>query len=364
MLIYAQYNCIFLQYLYNILIIIVSSCPIIIEQPSFTISQLSVAARAYFNLGISNSTRKAYTAGIRKYIAFCFEINQPPIPVCEDTLMLFVTYLAQQNLSYATIQVYLSAVRYSGIKSAKSTTLRTPRLNYILKGIRKESAVNHQPRERRPITFPIMKRLHMVLSQHPGNYNNTMIWAACCLAYFGLLRVSEFTTSSPDHFDSTTDLLLSDVALDSRESPTTVQITLKKAKNDQFRKGHAIYLGKTTHAVCPVDALVQYLAIRGGIPGPLFLLDNNQSLTRASFSSALKKAFQELHMDHQQFNTHSFRIGAATSAKRAGVSDSHLKAMGRWKSDAYLKYVQLSPKDLAMLSNSLASSERDTTTAR
>ena len=100
----------------------------------------------------------------------------------------------------------------------------------------------------------------MVLSQHVGNYNNIMIWAACCLTYFGLLRVSEFTTPSPDRFDPTTDLLLSDVVVDSRNSPTTVQITLKKAKNDQFRKGHTIYLGNTTHTICPVDALVQYLA--------------------------------------------------------------------------------------------------------
>ena len=108
------------------------------------ISQLSVAAQAYIwkYLGISNTIRKAYIAGICKYTAFCFKINQPLIPVCfkinqplipvcEDTLRLFVTCLAQQNLSYATIQVYLSAVRYSSITSAKTTTLRTPRLNYI-----------------------------------------------------------------------------------------------------------------------------------------------------------------------------------------------------------------------------------------
>ena len=109
-----------------------------------------------------------------------------------------------------------------------------------------------------------MEHLRIVLSKHPGNYKDIMIWVACCLAYFGLLRVSEFTTSSPDHFNSSTDLLLSDVALDNRASLTTIQITLKQSKNDQFRAGTTICLGKTTCAICPVDALVQYLAIRGG----------------------------------------------------------------------------------------------------
>ena len=60
-------------------------------------------------------------------------------------------------------------------------------------------------------------------------------------------------------------------------------------------------------------------------------------------------------MDPSQFNTHSFRIGADTSAKQADVSDSHLRVLGRWNSDAYLKYVRLSPQDLAGLSKSLAS---------
>ena len=163
------------------------------------ISQLSAAAQAYFNLGISAATRKAYAVGLRKYITFCKEINQQPIPFCEeDTLLLFAIHLAQQKLSYATIQMYLSAVRYSHITTRGSTTQRTPKLNYVLKGIRKTCAINHQPGERLPITFSIMERLHTVLPRHPGNYKDIMIWAACSLAYFGLLRVSEFTTSSPD----------------------------------------------------------------------------------------------------------------------------------------------------------------------
>ena len=63
-------------------------------------------------------------------------------------------------------------------------------------------------------------------------------------------------------------------------------------------------------------------------------------------------------MDHCQFNTHSFRTGAATTAKHVGVSNLHLKALGRWRSDSYLKYVCVCVllKDLARLSKSLGSS--------
>ena len=120
------------------------------------------------------------------------------------------------------------------------------------------------------LCFQLWHALHAVFSMHPGNYRDVMIWAACYLPYFGLLRVSEFTTSSPNHFNPSTDLLLSDVALDNRASLSLAQITLKQSKGDQFRKGAQIYLGRTSHVVCPVHALVQYLARWGGTPGPLF----------------------------------------------------------------------------------------------
>ena len=105
---------------------------------------------------------------------------------------------------------------------------------------------------------------------------------------------------------------------------------------------------------------MKYLVRRGGTPGPLFVWPNNKALTKASFSSAINKAFQKLHMDPHDFNTHSFRIGDATSAKQAGMSDSHLKALGRWRSDAYLCYIRLSPQDQAESLAVTWSSKQDT----
>ena len=46
------------------------------------------------------------------------------------------------------------------------------------------------------------------------------------------------------------------------------------------------------------------------------------------------------NIDMSQYCGHSFRIGAATTAARAGVEDSLIKTMGRWESVAYLRYTQ------------------------
>ena len=182
-------------------------------------------------------------------------------------------------------------------------------------------ALIHSPKEWQPITFPIMERIHFLLSSHVDNYYNLMIWATCCTAYFGLLRVSKFTASSRNHSNLFTDLLLSDIAIDSHVSPQVIRITLKQSKTDQYRQGTHINLGRTSHPVCPVKALIHYLDRRGGRPGSLFMLPNNQLLTRATFSAALNGIFQKLNIYPHNFNTHTFRISAATSARQAVISD-------------------------------------------
>ena len=56
-----------------------------------------------------------------------------------------------------------------------------------LKSIKRERARTAPPPARLPTTVDIMKKIKEVLLQHAAEYDNILLWAACCLAFFGFL---------------------------------------------------------------------------------------------------------------------------------------------------------------------------------
>ena len=104
----------------------------------------------------------------------------------------------------------------------------------------------------------------------------------------------------------------------------------------------------------PHLSVLPYLAARGNRAGPLFITEDGRALTRQTFSVMLDSVLEKLHLDTRSFNTHSFRIGAATTAAMAHIPDSQIMMLGRWKSDAYQRYIKTPPQVLANLSKLLA----------
>ena len=179
-----------------------------------------------------------------------------------------------------------------------------------------------------------------------------------CL-FFGFLRVSEFTIPSQEQYDQSCHLSLGGVSLDNRDTPRLLRIHIKQSKTDPFRRGVEIYLGATDDSICPLKGILPYLALRGRRDGPLFIFSDGKGLTRQLFSSMLANFFlRELNMDAKCYNTHSFRIGAATSAKMANIPDTYIKMLGRWRSDTYQQYIKTPPEELAKLSKHLTSGYR------
>ena len=212
----------------------------------------------------------------------------------------------------------------------------------------RESKPAHAQNE---FVFPLLQKLCNKFTQsYPGHL--VSIGVPCCgqPTFFGFLRVGEMTVPSLDAYDPSVHLSLGDVALDSRTAPTIVWLTIKQSKTDPFRKGAKLCLGRTESAVCPIKALLSYLAIWKTAPGPLFISENGVPLTRAHFKTLLSATLKKAGLDDSKYNTHSFRIGAATSAKAVGISDMHIQLLGRWKSSAFQGYIKTPTHILTELS--------------
>ena len=170
----------------------------------------------------------------------------------------------------------------------------------------------------------MLRKIRHLLSKRTSSYANTTLWAMCCLALFGFLRVSEFTIPTEGSYDSSHHLSLDDIAVDNRKKPRLLQLFLEQSKTDQFRQGVKIYVGATDSTICPVKAVLSYLAKRNSQPGPLFITKEGKAWTLTMFRTAFKSLLTELKLDKQCYDTHSFRIGAATSASLANMSDTHI----------------------------------------
>ena len=133
-----------------------------------------------------------------------------------------------------------------------------------------------------------------------------------------------------------------------------LRVHLQQSKSDPFRHGVDIYLGRTDSTLCPVAAILAYVATRPAVPGPFFMYRDGSPLTRDKLVTAVRKALTKAGLDHSGYSGHSFRIGAATSAARAGLSDSLIKMLGRWESAAYQRYIQTPRGSLAAVSSQLA----------
>ena len=149
-------------------------------------------AAQFLTDGLATTTRATYATGQQRFAAFCQTIHAYPVPASEHTLILFATHLATSNIAHTTIKVYISAIRHMHVSAglhAEFNSQLTPRLQLTLKGIQRNQATSHPPRVRLPITLQIMQSINDLLTNQPLSYTNILIWAACCLAFFGFLRV-------------------------------------------------------------------------------------------------------------------------------------------------------------------------------
>ena len=307
---------------------------------SISESMLTNEASRLMNTGHRESTSKVYQTAKNSYIHYCKQYMYTPLPLKEDVMLKYVSYLSLKHLSSATVKVYCSGIRsFSIIQGFGLPSQEFHRLKLAIRSLDINTYVSNK---KLPITLEI---LHKLIPHMSNSYNDIMLWAAMTLAHFGLLRSSEFTINTV--YDPNVHLSWSDLSFHvSDDQIEYIKIHIKRSKTDHLNKGVYICIGCSKTQVCAYCAIRSYHSLhirtfnKVRDPKPLLTFHNGVYLSRTLLITNLKMYLALAGIDPQQYSSHSFRIGGATSAAAAGLADWEIKILGRWTSDTYQRYIR------------------------
>ena len=253
-------------------------------------------------------------------------------------------------MSHKRINQHIAAVKYfTHIQGHDLDINSCQRLYRLMRGIKRAQGSRFKKTPRIPITPPLLSILGRNLWNSSTKFpDKSMLWAAMLTAFYGFLQVSEYTSPRVGSYDPNTTLCYRDVKI---LSPTTIQIHIKASKTDPFRLGVHIQLHSNNSSLCPIKALRHFLHFHPTKQGPLFIWNDGRYLTRSSLAAVLAKVKPE---NIENMSSHSFRIGAATTAAAAGHPRWLIQALGRWSSNCYRDYIRIPTHTLTDVSVSLS----------
>ncbi len=290
---------------------------------------------------VSARNLQSYLTAWECFKAFHSAYNLPFPDFSLLSITSFISHLnINKNLQVSSIKGYLSGIHFFHklIFGSQSPQIANSQTTLLIKGIQRAHPT--RPDTRQPITLEILTKCISTLRRgYHSTHTAHTLDAMFILAFFGFLRCSELTITSS--FNTNIHPTISDLAvLDDK----AMSFLIKQSKTDQTKKGHFIYIFNLQSPILPYQALLAFLQLRKSQSkspsDPLFTDDSNRPIARFWFQKHLKSVLLVSGIPANNFSSHSFRIGAATTAAQKGLSQQQIQMLGRWSSGAFKSYIR------------------------
>ncbi len=249
-----------------------------------------------------------------------------------------------KGLNPATVESYVHTLKLMHeIQNLDCQAFNSSAVKLTIKGASNlQLYVEQKSVQRNVVTLPMLRIIgHRIAGQVWDQQSKQIIWVACCLAFFGSLRMGEILFENERGFDPGASFLWEDVL--EREGSLLCRIKSPKSKNkggdyvDIFE-----FPGKNC---CPVKAFKKWKVLVGPKKpnDPVFSFGNGKLLTKTNFNRTISGLLKDFEAKGAKISGHSFRAGVpATLAKFPEiVNNDHIMGWRRWSSKAYLSYTRL-----------------------
>ncbi|KAJ7463442.1 hypothetical protein B0H11DRAFT_1734596 [Mycena galericulata] len=282
------------------------------------------------------STLDKYTNGLAHFNSFCDENGVAlafRLPVSEFLLCAFAASYAS-TLAAGTVENKLAAVRawhiINDVKYARGL-----RLDYVLKVIENLSPGSQAPRP------PITPEMLWLLFSHL-DLTDTFDLAVFCtaaVAFWGQCRLKELLSKTERSFNP---VVIPTVAnLKPPCTPAGSRVLRLPWTKTKRSKGEDCLLARQHGFSDPIAAVEQHILVnRLQTSDPLLAYRTENGgllvLTKLKFLRRCNEIWAPFGLP--RLTGHCFRIGGTAELLLAGVPPDVVKMMGRWSSDAFLRY--------------------------
>ncbi|KAJ7101600.1 hypothetical protein C8R43DRAFT_1047893 [Mycena crocata] len=284
----------------------------------------------------SASTLDKYDNGLAHFHAFCdkHDVSHPfRLPASEFLLCAFASSHARTHAS-GTVGNKLSGVRAWHITN-DVRWYGSLRLSYVLKGIDNLAPDALPPRP--PITLDMLWFLYDNLDF--SDPFDVAVFACAVVAFWCQCRLGEILSTTERLFDPKLIPTVSDL----KPPCTSAGSRLLHLPNTKVkrRKGEDTFMSKQRGFADPLSAVDKHLAMNA-LAGndPLFAYRTRNggilALTKRKFMARCNSIWGRFGLPLS--TGHCFRIGGTTELLLAGVPPDVVRILGRWSSDAFLRY--------------------------
>ena len=274
----------------------------------------------YITASLSDGTRSAYQADLRKFISW-----GGVVPAVPELVARYLSALAGKNKA-ATLQRALVAVSKAHTAQALPDPTKSDLVKAVFKGIKNKHGVGQKQ------ATPLLKEdLVAMVSAMGYRLKDRRDAALLLIGFAGAFRRSELAALNVD---------------DVENAQEGIVIHIRRSKTDQQGEGRKVGIPYARGHCCPVKALRDWLEVAGISEGAIFRTVTKYGTVGGQLSDygvnrVIKERAKAIGFDPDKFSGHSLRSGLATSAAQAGVSSFKIMAQTGHRSERMLnRYVR------------------------
>jgi hypothetical protein len=251
------------------------------------------------------------------------------------------------SYSGSTISNYVHGIRAWHILHGLEWRLNPLEMDALLKGADRLAPPSSKRKKRQPYTPEFITRIRQHLRL--DDPLDAAVFACLTTCFYAAARVGEFVVPRLDAFSPSQHVTTANLRTERNSDGLEVTVLHLPHTKAAPLEGEDVYWGAHPGPTDPHEALNNHLRVNNPqASSHLFAYrfrDHLRPLTKPAFVKRLASAARQAGLEPLQ--GHGIRIGATLFYLLRGIPLEAMKIMGRWSSDAFLRYLRKHAQILA-----------------